>query len=154
MIYSEQQLLALVETGDVVQESEIETLFNKLRPVSAKLMIGSWIPGPYVETGHPGVQELKEAGWDGKTFYSEDHVAPVMSKNRDGTRAMNEKFGLAVLRPMEFRGVLSVAMIYDNLPIIDHFRYVTDDIIFGIMDTKMFPKENGMLYFSLKRSTM
>lgn len=40
----------------------------------------------------------------------------------------------ARLRDIEYRGVTSAAMIYDRQPIIDHFRALHADILFGVMD--------------------
>ncbi|KAI9499397.1 hypothetical protein BDB00DRAFT_866877 [Zychaea mexicana] len=150
----EKELLALIQSGNPVKEIEIAALFEKLKPLDAESLTGSWRPGPYVETGHPGVQQLKEAKFDGKDFYSEDNVQPVMCLNDKGERVFNEQYGYASLRKVEYRGVLSTAMIYDTHPIIDHFRYLTDDYVFGAMDTKMFPKEAGMLYFCLKKAKL
>lgn len=52
------------------------------------------------------------------------------------------------LREMKFGNHTTIAMIYDSFPVIDYFHYVTDDIVAGIMDTKLFP---GTFYFYLKR---
>lgn len=52
------------------------------------------------------------------------------------------------LRQIEFRDVQSTAMIYDNHPIIDHFRRVSDDLVAGAMDTKSFGNV-GTYYFYL-----
>ncbi len=42
----------------------------------------------------------------------------------------------ARLRNLEYRGVVSAAMIYDHLPIIDMFRRVDDDTLLGAMDLR------------------
>jgi hypothetical protein len=42
----------------------------------------------------------------------------------------------ARLRQVEHRGVVSAAMIYDDLPIIDHFRTVDADTLLGLMDLR------------------
>ena len=42
----------------------------------------------------------------------------------------------ARLRNLEHRGVVSAAMIYDPLPIIDSFRRVDDDTLLGVMDLR------------------
>lgn len=53
------------------------------------------------------------------------------------------------LRNIEFRGVVSTAMVYDDHPIIDYFRYVNDDLIAGAMDAKTI--EGGIYYFYLHK---
>lgn len=42
----------------------------------------------------------------------------------------------ARLRAVEFRGVVSAAMVYDHLPIIDVFRRVDADTLVGVMDLR------------------
>jgi hypothetical protein len=42
----------------------------------------------------------------------------------------------ARLRPVEHRGVVSTAMLYDDLPICDHFRRVDADTLLGLMDSR------------------
>lgn len=42
----------------------------------------------------------------------------------------------ARLRHVEFRGVVTAAMVYDHLPIIDVFRRVDDDTLLGVMDLR------------------
>lgn len=54
------------------------------------------------------------------------------------------------LREVKFRGVVSTGMIYDKFPIVDSFRFVTDDVVMGAMDSKDL-KEKGTYYFYLTR---
>ena len=42
----------------------------------------------------------------------------------------------ARLRAVEFRGVVTAAMVYDHLPIIDVFRRVNDTTLMGVMDLR------------------
>jgi hypothetical protein len=42
----------------------------------------------------------------------------------------------ARLRPVEHRGVVSAALIYDALPIIDHLRAAAPDTLLGLMDLR------------------
>lgn len=44
----------------------------------------------------------------------------------------------------------TVAMIYDRFPIIDYFRYVSDDVVAGAMDSKA-GSSHGTYYFYLTR---
>jgi hypothetical protein len=46
----------------------------------------------------------------------------------------------ARLRDIEHRGTVSAAMVYDHLPIIDHFRAVDADILLGLMDLRSTPE--------------
>ncbi|TKJ22399.1 hypothetical protein A6V29_06425 [Blastococcus sp. CCUG 61487] len=45
----------------------------------------------------------------------------------------------ARLRSIEHRGVVTAAMVYDALPIIDVFRRVTDRTVLGVMDLRGLP---------------
>lgn len=54
----------------------------------------------------------------------------------------------ARLRAMEHRGVVGAAMIYDGLPIIDHFRAVDEDTLLGLMDLRGMAKP---YFFVLRR---
>ena len=42
----------------------------------------------------------------------------------------------ARLRAVEHRGVVTAAMVYDHLPIIDFFRRVDDSTLLGVMDLR------------------
>jgi hypothetical protein len=46
----------------------------------------------------------------------------------------------ARLRDIEHRGTVSAAMVYDHLPIIDHFRAVDADTLLGLMDLRSTPE--------------
>jgi hypothetical protein len=45
----------------------------------------------------------------------------------------------ARLREISHRGVVTAAMVYDGLPIIDVFRRVSDDVRLGAMDMRGLP---------------
>lgn len=51
---------------------------------------------------------------------------------------------------MTFRGVATAAMIYDIIPVIDHFRRVSDDAVLGAMDNRDL-NVHGTFYFYLTR---
>lgn len=67
-------------------------------------------------------------------------LLPLVSTKASGAR----------LRMISYRGVVSAAMLYDHLPIIDVFRRLDDDTVLGVMDRK------GMatpFFFVLRRDT-
>lgn len=55
----------------------------------------------------------------------------------------------ARLRMMEYRQKVSATMIYDDLPIQDHFRRVDDNTVLGVMDFKAVPQP---FFFVLKKA--
>lgn len=54
----------------------------------------------------------------------------------------------ARLRMVEHRGVSSATMLYDALPIVDHFRRVDEDTLLGVMDYREIPDP---FFFVLRR---
>ncbi len=56
----------------------------------------------------------------------------------------------ARLRTMEYRGSSTATMIYDALPINDHFRAVDEDTVIGAMDLRGTPQP---FFFVLRRRT-
>ncbi|KAL8704439.1 MAG: hypothetical protein Q9201_002397 [Fulgogasparrea decipioides] len=148
---AEQQVLSLIEQGGSYAEAEVEKVFNALKPLpSPEFLIGSWNGGAF-ETGHPGSETLKKMRWAGKDFRGVDDVDPIIVFDDNDKRVWDEEWGNASLREMVFRGVTSTAMIYDNKPIFDHFRYVTEDLVMGAMDYPKYMAAGSTLYFYLAR---
>ncbi|KAJ5152689.1 uncharacterized protein N7482_009167 [Penicillium canariense] len=141
----EQEYQELVQRTDLSCD-EVLAVFDKLKPVEPEQFIGTWI-GANVNTNHPTEEKLTKMRWAGKTFRSAEDVDPIMVYKEDGSRAWNEDWGHARLRQIEFRGVVSTAMVYDDFPIIDYFRYVNDNLLAGAMDSKT--TQAGPYYFYL-----
>jgi hypothetical protein len=57
----------------------------------------------------------------------------------------------ARLRVVEHRGVMTAAMVYDDLPIIDVFRRVGPDTLLGLMDLRGLPQP---FFFLLERDEL
>jgi hypothetical protein len=64
----------------------------------------------------------------------------VVSRARTGfgvlKPALRTRKHRARLRAVEHRGVVTAAMVYDHLPIIDFFRRIDDDNLLGVMDLR------------------
>jgi hypothetical protein len=56
----------------------------------------------------------------------------------------------ARLRMIEFRGVVTAAMVYDSLAIIDVFRMVDEDTLLGLMDLRGMDQP---FFFALRRDS-
>ncbi len=143
----EQQFEALAARREKTPMHELDAFFDALPDVSETFMIGEWDGGVF-NTGHPGEQQLGALGWAGKTFRSRNDVDPMVSRQPDGQRTANPVLGTAVLRRVEYRGVVTATMIYDKHAIFDHFRAVNNDTVIGVMDRK---GETQVLYFWLRR---
>jgi len=75
---------------------------------------------------------------------------PMQPMSRLITRLLKTNDSQARARMIEFRGKVSATMVYDGLPINDHFRMVDENTVFGMMDFK------GLEYpfpFVLERDT-
>lgn len=143
----------LKNSASVLDTKEIDLFFDTLEPVALEEMMGKW-KGGQLRTGHPIITALEGIGWYGKTFSSQLDVQPLICVDTDGfffsdTESMN---GEASIWPLEFRGKVSISLIYDGVPTVAHFRKVSADILIGIRDGKAALDENGnYFYFFLER---
>lgn len=127
---------------------EVYSLFDSLDAVAEEELVGDWV-GALVPTGHPGEKLLDRLRWAGKTFRSRDDVDPIVVHDEQGQRTASDVMGSATVRMVEFRGVVTATMVYDQHPVFDHFRRLSDDTLLGVMDRK---GEDHPLVFSLTRS--
>ncbi|PLB48712.1 hypothetical protein P170DRAFT_407389 [Aspergillus steynii IBT 23096] len=130
----QEQYLALAHSAGKVDPSRINALFDQLQPIKPEHLVGEW-SGGFFDTGHPVADTLKEIKWVGKSFKSVEHVDPVIV-DRDGKRASWGQWGFATVRETVYRGVVSATMIYDDRPVFDHFRYVNENLLAGVMEGK------------------
>jgi hypothetical protein len=121
--------------------------YDSLPAVSVEEMLGDW-DGGLVATGHRGEGMLDKLRWAGKRFRGVDDVDPMICLDESGARVASDVMGDAVLRRVEYRGVVTATMVYDKHPIFDHFRRVADEVVVGVMDTKGDP---APLVFTLTR---
>ena len=143
----ERRLWEILEQGRACVE-EACSLFDALEPVEPQVMLGTW-KGRELPTGHPLDGWLEKTGWYGKAFHNTEYVDPLLFRTPFGKPLALPPFppgsavnllsgarGAARLRKMEWRGKTSAVMVYDHLPIHDHFRKVNDDVLLGMMDWK------------------
>ncbi|WP_033542180.1 DUF4334 domain-containing protein [Planococcus sp. CAU13] len=123
-------------------------LFDELEEVVLEELLGTW-QGMEFYTGHPLDGVLKKLNWYGKAFHDAENVDPLLFESpggeifpadpapvMDGRKLVKAAGGKARMRMVLHRGKISAAMIYDNLPIFDHFRKVEDGLLLGMMDEK------------------
>lgn len=137
----------LAARKDKTPLAELDELFDALPEVAEDFMLGEWNGGVF-NTGHPGEAQLGALRWIGKTFRSRQDVDPIVSRGPDGGRVANPVMGAAQLRRVEYRGVVTATMCYDQHPVFDHFRKVDGRTVLGVMDRK---GEKMPLYFYLRR---
>ncbi|MGA4951111.1 DUF4334 domain-containing protein [Streptomyces lydicamycinicus] len=143
----EQEVLDVIASGGQCDNAKLAELFDRLEPVDTDLLLGTWQGGGFEHTSENAAL-LTKMRWYGKRFVDADHVEPLLCRDEDGTVFSYEEMGLATLREVIYRGKQSTAMVYDQLPIIDHFRRLTDNVLLCVMDKKETPTD---FYFHLTR---
>ena len=117
---------------------ELDELFSELQPVAIDEMLGEWQIG-YLFTEGTGSHfesfiKYCPVRLYGKRFISKNRVQAWLFS------FFGVKFGFlgtsAILEKIDFRGKLSTSMVYNYLPIIDHFRKVDNSTVMGIMEIK------------------
>ncbi|MFK0294626.1 DUF4334 domain-containing protein [Streptomyces sp. NPDC090442] len=144
---TEQEVLDAIASGGECDGAELAALFDRLEPVDTALLIGTWRGGGF-ERASENAKLLTQMRWYGKRFVDADHVEPLLCRDEQGAVFSFEEMGLATLREVVFRGKPSTAMVYDQLPIVDHFRRLTDDVLLCVMDKKGEPAD---FFFHLTR---
>lgn len=107
-----------------ISSIKLNDFFASLEPVAIEEMTGMWLGG-YFPTGCKLELLLKDFilfKWHGKIFFSPDNVKAVIFSFLGMT--FNVPGCSAILRELPYRGKVSTSMIYDYLPVIDHFRKV------------------------------
>ena len=142
-------------------------IYDTLEPATLDSMLSGRWKGVEITTGHSTDGMLDAMNWYGIDFVSFNEVHPlVITSKSDGTlfRADPGKTMAGVdpaeakvegpgarLRMVEFRGVSTATMVYNDLPICDHFRKVDQNTVMGMMDNPMIPGDNSCFY--MKRDT-
>lgn len=137
-----------------VDSADLDALWARLEPVQIdELTSGRW-RGFGFDTGHRMYAQLETSGWYGKNFTSALDVQPLVVRDANGDLVSDVKAGRgeASLWMVEFRGESTATMVYDGLPIFDHFKKVDDDTVMGIMNGKSMTLDGGRhFYFGLER---
>ncbi len=118
---------------------DLDALWADLAPVTVEEILGAWRGGDF-STGHVASTVLEQVRWHGKTFVSALDAKPLMCRGDDGELYSNLKAGgggEASLWPVEFRGETTATMVYDRMPVFDHFKKVDDATLMGIMNGKL-----------------
>ena len=139
----------IIHKENLVSCKDLDELFAELQPITINEMIGEWQVG-YIFTEGTGSKfetflRYLPIKLYGKRFLNKNRVqAWVFS-------VFGIKFGFpgatAILETIDYRNKISTSMIYNYLPMIDHFRKVDNSVVMGIMEIK------GKLsvYFYLKK---
>ncbi|MDT0202796.1 DUF4334 domain-containing protein [Nocardioides sp. AE5] len=118
---------------------DLDALWADLAPVRAADLLGHWRGGDFA-TGHVISTVLEKSRWHGKWFDGLLEVTPIVCRDEDDKFVANTKAaggGGASLWDLEFRGEVTATMVYDRLPVFDHFKAVDDGLLMGIMNGKL-----------------
>lgn len=125
--------------ADGVDTADLDQLWADLRPVSVDEVLGPWRGGDFA-TGHVVSSVLEKVRWHGKRFDGPLAAQPLVCRGEDGELYSDTDAaggGEASLWGVEFRGESTATMVYDRLPVFDHFKAVDDHTLMGIMNGKL-----------------
>ncbi|WP_280493529.1 DUF4334 domain-containing protein [Nocardia asiatica] len=145
--------LAERETG--VSAAELDALWAGLPVARVEDILGEW-KGAAFPTGHPLRKALSANRWYGKTFHGLLDAKPLICRAEDGSLFSNVELGgggEATLWNVEFRGEVTATMVYDRRPVLDHFKWLDDNTLMGIMNGRpeVVLVDGEHFYFLLER---
>ncbi|MDN3022808.1 DUF4334 domain-containing protein [Streptomyces sp. S.PB5] len=146
-MHLKEHFLQVVRTGEACGGTLLYEVFDALEPVERGFLTGTWRGGVF-DTACESTMKLVSMSWYGKRFDDTEDAEPLLCQRSDGSIAPNWELGQARLREVAFRGKTSVAMVYDSVPIIDHFRKADEGTVLGLMDCKGRPAD---FFFHLTR---
>jgi GXWXG protein/Domain of unknown function (DUF4334) len=142
----ELELLALIEKSkrcEAVDSALIMGLYRQLEPISIKFLLGTWHGSLF--NGQSG------DGWWGKNMITPELVQPLLFQRENGEVYSNEVWGLAHLELGSFDTLSPTAMLkYNDKPLYDYFRRVTDETIIGLTPAALVGGEADF-FFQLTR---
>jgi hypothetical protein len=144
-----------LRAAERVGTDDLDALWAELGPVTVEEILGAWRGGDF-STGHLASTVLEKVRWHGKAFHSALDAKPLICRGQDGELYSNLKAGgggEASLWPVGFRGETTATMVYDRLPVFDHFKKADDATLMGIMNGKLEAAfgVTGLYYFWLER---
>ncbi|NEC14533.1 DUF4334 domain-containing protein [Streptomyces sp. SID8014] len=145
---------ALRNAAGPVSPQALDALWADLETVAVSAVLGSW-RGFAFPTGHPVQRVLTRSRWHGKRLVAPDDAKPLICRAEDGSLYSDTTsgHGEASLWNVEFRGEVTATMVYDGMPVLDHFKRVDDTTLLGVMNGKgaAVSDEGHLFYFGLER---
>lgn len=128
-----------LRAAERAEPADLDALWADLATVEVEEMLGAWHGGDFA-TGHVASTVLEQVRWHGKRFDSALEAVPLVCRGEDGALYSNLAAGgggEASLWSVGFRGEVTATMVYDKMPVFDHFKKVDDDTVMGIMNGKL-----------------
>lgn len=125
--------------ADRADPAELDALWADLATADVEEILGPWRGGDFA-TGHVASTVLEKVRWHGKRFDSPLAAVPLVCRDENGELYSNKEAGgggEASLWQVGFRGEVTATMVYDRMPVFDHFKKVDDDTLMGIMNGKL-----------------
>jgi hypothetical protein len=119
--------------------ADLDALWADLAPLGVQEILGPWRGGDFA-TGHVASTVLEKVRWHGKRFDGPLAAVPLVCRGEDGELYSHKQAGgggEASLWEVGFRGEVTATMVYDRMPVFDHFKRVDDDTLMGIMSGKL-----------------
>lgn len=118
-------------------DKELLAFFDQLPPVSFEDILYKWQGDIF--SADWDASALQQINWYGKWFKSHLDAVPVICYNDKKELFSNHIMkGEATMWDISFRGQVSATLVYDHLPLFDHFRKVDDRTLMGILSGKPF----------------
>ncbi|GLA66727.1 hypothetical protein AtubIFM54640_009311 [Aspergillus tubingensis] len=153
MPFATANILESIRSKQPISFTEAKAYFDERPPVRPSFLLGEW-KGTPIETGNKLAEILQTVRWAGKDFHEVDHVDPMVCLDDKDCRFPNPYWGGARIREVKYNDVVSAAMVYNERPVIDYFRYVDENTVIGVMDSPEHDsssQEGDRLYFVLER---
>lgn len=125
--------------AEAADPAELDALWADLAPARVEEILGPWRGGDFA-TGHVASAVLEKVRWHGKRFDGALAAVPLVCRDENGDLYSNRDAGgggEASLWEVGFRGEVTATMVYDRMPVFDHFKKVDDDTLMGIMNGKL-----------------
>ncbi|WP_307872405.1 DUF4334 domain-containing protein [Dietzia sp. KRD202] len=144
----------LILALDTVPSDRVSALWDSLEPARVDDIAGSRWKGTGLDTGHPMFGMLGQMRWWGKDFTEARKVDPILVTDDSGEVVPDTSAtggGGASLWEVSFRGRPTASMVYDRLPVIDHFAVVGPDTLLAVMNGRGTVHEGEHFWFVLER---
>lgn len=128
-----------LRSAEAATPEELDDLWSRLETVTVEEILGPWRGGDFA-TGHVASKVLEQVRWHGKVFNGPLDARPLVCRDADGELYSNLEAGgggEASLWEVVFRGEPTATMVYDKMPVLDHFKKVDDATLMGIMNGKL-----------------
>ncbi|MBU1193245.1 MAG: DUF4334 domain-containing protein [Proteobacteria bacterium] len=125
------QIKEMIESKQAYTNEQILPLYDLLDTVDTEFMLGTWKGGKF-----DGGKMPDPINWYGKRFNSADDAEPLLARKPDGTIYSFDKWGMARIREVKFRGKVTGSLIYNEKPIMDYFRKLDENTMIGLGEAK------------------